>query len=251
MITQVRQSGFNWNIRVPNGFEDLKVVTEVIGADAYNLNELGDCINPEVILDIGGHIGSFGVFAKSKWPDAQLIAVEPCKESAQLYRKNLKDNGLNKNATVINAGISYDENRTCLVHSPGTTGGHVLRSKLEAEAYTKESYRGYNSIEDYSVRTITIEEICEKFNIGEIGLAKWDCEGGEVDAFLNMKQETREKFRIMVGEYHLWTDKSKYLQCSKFYCYDFWKQVKRKFKHLNWDYKENLLGLFQAWPKAS
>jgi FkbM family methyltransferase len=249
-ITQVKQSGFNWNIRLANGFEDLKVVHEVIAMDSYNLNELADCIDPKFILDIGGHIGSFGVFAKSKWPDAQLIAVEPCKESAQLYRKNLKSNGLNKKSVVINAGVSYDKNRTCLVHSPGTTGGHLLRSKLDAEIYTTESYRGYSGIDDYKVKTITIEEICEKYKIDEIGLAKWDCEGGEVDAFINMDADTRRKFQFMVGEYHLWNDDTKYLKCPKSFCYSFWRDVKRNFRHLNWNYKENRLGLFQAWPKA-
>ena len=81
-------------------------------------------------------------------------------------------------------------------------------------------------------------------------MAKWDCEGGEVDAFLNMNEETRDKFRYMVGEYHLWNDDTKYLKCPKFFCTTFWRDVKRRFKHLKWNYKENRLGLFQAWPKA-
>ena len=232
------------------GFEDLKIVSEVIANDAYNIEDLSDCIEPEVILDIGGHIGSFGVYAKSKWPDAKLIAVEPCKDSAQLYRKNLKDNGLNKDAIVINAGISYDPNRTCLVNSPTTTGGHLLRSKLDAETYTIESYRGYNGIQNSKVRIITIEEICEKHKIDTIDLCKWDCEGGEVDALLKMNAETRAKFRFMVGEYHLWNNDTRYLKCPRFFCHTFWRDVKRNFKHLNWNYKEDRLGLFQAWPKV-
>lgn len=249
-ITQVTQSGFEWNVRLANGFEDLKVVSEVVAGDSYNLEELADCIDPKVILDIGGHIGSFGVYAKSIWPNALLVAVEPCRESAALYRKNLKANGLEKKSYVLSAAVSYDPNRTCLVHSPMTTGGHLLRSKIDAEIYTTEAYRGYNSIESYNIKTITIEDICEKYDIDKIGLAKWDCEGGEVDAFLNMKPETREKFEFMVGEYHLWDDTTKYLKCPKFFCYTFWRDVKRKFKHLKWNYKEDRLGLFQAWPKC-
>ena len=248
--TQVRQSGFLWNIRVANGFEDLKVISEVIASDVYNLEELSDCIDPKVILDVGGHIGSFGIYAKSKWPEALLVAVEPCRESAALYRKNLRDNGLHKNSYVISAGVSYDPNRTCLVHSPGTTGGHLLRSKVDAEMYTTESYRGYNGIDSYNIKTITIEDICEKYNIDTIDLAKWDCEGGEVDAFMNMSTEAVAKFRLIVGEYHLWNKDTRYLRCPKFFCYTFWKDVKRKFKHLNWNYKEDRLGLFQAWPKC-
>ena len=249
--TQVQQSGFKWNVRLPNGFEDLKVITEVVTDDVYNIEELSGCIDPKVILDIGGHIGSFGIYAKSKWPKARLIAIEPCRESAQLYRKNLKDNGLSKNSTVITAGVSYDPNMTCLVHSPGTSGGHLLRSKLEAEVYATESYRGYSGIDDYKVKLITIEDICEKYDIDVIDLAKWDCEGGEVSAFLNMNPETRQKFRFMVGEYHMWNKDTRYLKCPRFLCYTFWRDIKRRFNHLNWNYKEGRLGLFQAWPKGA
>lgn len=249
--TQVRQGGFIWNIRLATGFEDLKIISAVVSGDEYNIEELADCIYPEVILDIGGHIGSFGVYAKSKWPDAKLIAVEPCKESAQLYRKNLKVNGLDKNSIVINAGISYDPDKTCLIHSPNTTGEHLLRSKIDAKIYITESYRGFNGVDDYDVKIITIEEICKKYEIDKIGLAKWDCEGGEVEAFMRMDPETRKKFSFMVGEYHLWNEDTRYLKCPKFYCFNFWAQVKRNFKHLNWNYKDNRLGLFQAWPKAS
>lgn len=245
------QSNFLWTIRLSQGFEDLKIISEVIAKDEYNIEELADCIDPKVILDIGGHIGSFGVYAKSKWPDALLIAVEPYKESAQLYRKNLKNNGLQKNSYVINAGVSYDKNRTCLVNSPNTTGGYLLRSKLDATLYSQEGYRGYNGIADDSVKTITIEEICKKYDIDTIDLSKWDCEGGEVDAFMNMNLETRKKFRFMVGEYHLWNDDTRYLKCPMFYCHNFWTQTKRNFKHLNWNYKEDRLGLFQAWPKVA
>lgn len=249
-MTQVEQSGFIWNIRLSEGFEDLKVVCEVIANDTYNVEELSGCIHPKVILDIGGHIGSFGVYAKSKWPDAQLIAIEPCRESAQLYRKNLKDNGLNKNSVVITAGISYDPDRTCLIHSPNTTGGHLLRNKTDADMYSREGYRGYSGVDKYNVKTVTIEDICEKYKIGTIDLSKWDCEGGEVDAFLNMSPETRKKFRVMVGEYHLWNNDTRYLKCPEFFCYTFWRDVKRRFRHLNWNYKNDRLGLFQAWPNG-
>ena len=115
--------------------------------------------------------------------------------------------------------------------------------------YSMESYRGYGGIDSTEIETITIEDICKKYDIDTIDLAKFDCEGGEVDAFLNMNEETRKKFRYIVGEYHLWNKDTRYLKCRTFFCTTFWRDVKRKFKHLSWNYKEDRLGLFQAWPK--
>lgn len=246
-ITQIKTNGFTMNIRVPTGFQDTKVIHEVIAADTYGFEELKE-LSPEWVLDIGGHIGSFGVLAKTFWPDCKLIAIEPCKVSADLYKKNLEDNGLHSNCFVLNKAVSYDKGCNCLVYSPTSTGGHVLRKKVEAEQYVLERYRWYSEIQD-EVETTTIEEICDEFDISVIDFAKWDCEGGEVDAFKNMSDEIAKKFRFMAGEYHLWDETTRYLKPPKFECYRFWRRVKKKFPHLYWNYKENALGLFQARPK--
>ncbi|MCK5018790.1 MAG: FkbM family methyltransferase [Candidatus Peribacteraceae bacterium] len=248
-ITQITTNGYKMNIRVPVGFQDTKVIHEVIASDTYGFEELKH-LNPSVVLDIGGHIGSFGVLARTHWPDCKLIAFEPCKVSAELYEKNLRDNGLyDVNKTIVlNKAVSYDKACNCLVNSPTSTGGHVLRKKVEAEQYVLEQYRWYSEIQD-EVEVVTIEDVCDEFDIDVIDFAKWDCEGGEVDAFNNMSDECASKFRFMAGEYHLWDETTRYLKPSKFECIQFWRRVKKKFPNLYWNYKENALGLFQARPK--
>ncbi|NVM22108.1 MAG: FkbM family methyltransferase [Desulfobacterales bacterium] len=251
-ITQVRHSGYDLNVRVRTPWLDMNVATEVIANDNYRLHELKDIgIEPKVILDIGGHIGTFGLICKSLWPDARLIAVEPDSDNANLYKLNIEQNHPHTDFVILNQAISYSPERICLVHSPSTTGGNVLCPKEEAEKYVNEGYRFYNSITNDHVSLTTIGEICRTYDIDVIDLAKWDCEGSEVDAFLNMSDKEAEKFRFMVGEYHLWSENTKYLKADLFTTIKFWRRVKRKFPHLNFDYRENRLGLFQAWPKEN
>lgn len=246
--TQVRHCGFNINCRTFAPWLDLNILTQLIGCDEYGINELNQvAVDVKTILDIGGHIGGFGLIAKSLWPDAYLIAVEPNPDNHALYVKNLKENGLYDKCRVIQGAVGYDKDKTTLIHAPSTTGGDVILSKEEAEKYVREDYRFYNSIDVENVKIYTIEELTDGIEV--IDLAKWDCEGAESDCFKNITKECALKFRFMVGEYHLWGKDGLYLKASKFDCYEFWKMAKRKFNHLNFSYKGKSLGLFQAWPK--
>jgi len=242
-ITQIDHHGFRFNIRVRNGFQDYKVLNEVISSDSYALEELSRCVQPETILDIGGHIGSFGVFAKSFWPNARLVAVEPCEESARLYEMNLKSNKMD--GRVINAAVGYKNG--CLLHASRTTGGHLVVSPERARMYIATGHRtwSYTQIEKDEVPVITIEELTKDIPI--VDLVKWDCEGGEVDSFENMSDESARKFRLMLGEYHC--DARKYLTGDIFDWTYFWRNTRRKFPHLFFNYKYNNRVLFQAWPR--
>lgn len=245
-ITQITQSGFKWNVRLPKGYQDYAVIHEVVAMDTYHLEEMASYFYPKVILDVGGHIGCFGVFAKSLWPEAELIVVEPNPHNMLLYKKNAQLNKMKK-VKFYHGAISYNPACTCLVNAPSSTGGCLMRTRQEADGYINHNYRFYNRVLDDDVKLYTVEDIINDYD--RIDLAKWDCEGGEVEAFKNMSYETAQKFHFMVGEYHLWSDKSEYLRPSLFECVQFWRRVRRKFSHLDWTYKEKPLGQFQAWPK--
>jgi len=251
---KVRQCGFLWNVRIPVPWHDINIITEVIGNDEYGITELRRVIgnNVKTILDVGGHIGSFGVFARSLWPGATLIAVEPEPMNSKLYEMNLKENGLwDEKCHILQAAVGYNPECNHLVHSPSTTGGNVMRTKKEAEKYISQGYRFYNSVTVDDVALLTVEDILNNYGIQRFDLAKWDCEGGEIDAFKNITPEAASKFLFMIGEYHIWDENSGYLKAPLCECQRFWRQARRRFRHLNFSYNGDYtrLGLFQAWPK--
>lgn len=177
---------------------DKDVINEVIKSDCYELYKLSKYITPKVILDIGGHIGTFGILAKSIWPDAKLIALEPCKRNFELYRKNIKSNKLT-NSIVIFKGLSYSTDKQYLINSFDATGGGMLRNLKAAQHIEKNGKYYIESV----VEVITIEEILKEHNIDRVDLIKWDCEGAEIDAFENMNPKTFNRFEYMLGEYHV------------------------------------------------
>ncbi len=248
--TKVYMHGLEINIRVETGYQDINVISECLGGDCYGLKELSQKLTPKVVFDIGGHIGAFGMKAKQIWPDCELIALEPSRDSYELYCMNMKDNGFE--ATVINKAIGYNSTRTKLLPASRTTGGGVVLSENEIADYNSTLYRMYSE-DTEDVEIITVEEMAKGYDL--IELAKWDCEGGEIDAFRKMDKETAAKFRTLVGEYHLWGDGKKILQASPLDVMAFWDDTKRKFPHLLWSWTEtvgedNKYGKFQAWPKG-
>lgn len=179
--------------------EDSDVVNEVFTTDCYRLNLLNaKGFKPTVILDVGGHIGTFGIWAKTLWPDALLVALEPFEENFNLYKQNIELNGL-KNAHVIRAAINYDPSRPVFqTIVGGATGGACFIPVCEAEQRAGNP----KYILDYNIPTVTLEEVFEKYGIKAVNLAKFDCEGGEREAFRKMSAEALAKFQYIVGEFH-------------------------------------------------
>ena len=59
----------------------------------------------DVIVDIGAHIGSFSIFAATKFRDTIVYAYEPAPENFKLLKENIKLNKLN-NIVPYNQGIA-------------------------------------------------------------------------------------------------------------------------------------------------
>lgn len=72
---------------------------------------------------------------------------------------------------------------------------------------TRERYEREGNKELYAllgdVPTYTVEDLFEIAGIESVDLVKWDCEGGEIDAFRNMPDEVAGRIGNMVGEYHI------------------------------------------------
>lgn len=46
--------------------------------------------HPKTVLDIGGNVGGFTVWAKEQWPEASVYAFEPHPDNAKLFRYNTR-----------------------------------------------------------------------------------------------------------------------------------------------------------------
>lgn len=75
---------------------------EIFPKEAYDLKSVG--FYPEVVIDVGAHIGLFALLCKSKWPNASLIAIEPDPINLKILTKNFDQNKIP--ATIIYAAAS-------------------------------------------------------------------------------------------------------------------------------------------------
>lgn len=239
---------------------DQGVINECIVEDSYRLSILAKEFTPEVILDVGGHIGTFGLLAKSYWPNARLIALEPNPITHFLYIVNMKVNGIT-NYSILNKALSYDPQACVLL---GTAPGcSFLRTPKEADKYLKEGLAlpegKYNrqvltptdfTVSNSKVETVTIEELFEEYEIDKVDLAKWDCEGGEVEVFKSMSDEAASKFKYMCGEHHIQDAEGIHLKGTIWEFADFAVTTERKFPHLQLKATPQYpVGLFWARPR--
>jgi FkbM family methyltransferase len=186
--------------------QDQWIVREVLEWDCYELGLLHK-FRPscDVIFDIGGHIGSFGLRAKSLWPEAKLIACEPNRESYQLYLKNVEANGL-RDCHILNRAVSYNPENRSLLAGERSTGGCILAPASHAQAIAKRPLAAGEekySVIDSEVELVTVEQLIKQFKLTEVSLAKWDCEGGEIEAFREMSGESARIFQGLLGEFHM------------------------------------------------
>lgn len=146
-----------------------------------------------LIIDVGAHIGSFSMLASKNFPEASIIAIEPCLENYNLTRANLKQAPW---ALVIHAAIGDPGSRFTWQPSknaPNTGGGGI--------------YPDPNG----NVRGVRLSDIIRAH--GPVDLLKTDCEGGEWTWLRDLEQEGMlAQVNVIVGELHgrAWEERMHY-----------------------------------------
>jgi alpha-1,3-rhamnosyl/mannosyltransferase len=176
---------------------DLDVIREVIERDVYGLTRMRE-IPVRTILDIGAHVGTFSLLAKTIWPNARVIAIEPNPRSCALLRLNL---ARYPDVTIWEAAIRHD-GATLLTDSEGATGGGFVAQDGEVDRRLLPNGRDrvWRCRPLGRVATLTLDEVLR--DVERIDLAKFDCEGSEHDIFARATDGALAKLRRVVGEFH-------------------------------------------------
>jgi len=115
--------------------------------------------DPDIILDVGSHIGLFSVAAASRWPDSFILAFEPHPSNAAWARRNFDGNKIRgcvvEAAVGINAGI------------------------VNFDARSGMGYVG-DCEDSIKVKAVDLRKLIQSFSSFSL-LLKMDIEGGEKD----------------------------------------------------------------------
>lgn len=152
---------------------DTGILREVIASDGYGLLSLKAAgMEPQIIVDVGAHIGAFAGWAKAQWPNALVICIEALFENMLLLQSNTRD--VENVQCHYGALLGTVPSHHVRLHSfrlnpvsPENTGSS--RMALPGELY------------DEVVPALTLGEVLHQHRVDRIDLLKLDCEGAELD----------------------------------------------------------------------
>jgi FkbM family methyltransferase len=146
---------------------------EVAIEDCYRLKQVK--FVPDVVFDIGANIGIFTRFARSVFPDAYIIAVEPDSNNTQVFKTFTKMERIVLIQTALGKGRIFRR-------TPVANGAHESYLSIGLGCPEFEMY-GDVELEEVTVGTMMLDQILKLqrhlHRTKLKSLVKIDCEGAE------------------------------------------------------------------------
>lgn len=141
----------------------------------------------DTIIDIGGHIGSFSIWAAKQAHRGRVFTFEPNPENFLLLKENKEINQAS-NLEIFNMAVSETIGEITLFNSVHQNMGHSIYE--------------YSLPNQTKVKTTMLDEILRSNNIQKVDLLKIDAEGAEYPILLNASPRTLQKIEKIILEYH-------------------------------------------------
>ena len=161
------------------GTSDLNVFRDVFIRSEYSV--LDDAANVRFIVDCGANVGFASAYLLSRFPAAELTAVEPDDGNFRALARNLRPYG--ERVTVLHGGIWTDEVPLTMYDEPYRDGAEWTRQVREALPDELATIPG-----------IDIGTLLDRSGHQRISLLKIDIEGAEAAIFADDRS-------------HLWLDR--------------------------------------------
>jgi len=141
------------------------------------------------ILDVGGHIGCFTLFASDRAKKGRILTFEPEPTNFQFLQKNVAANQLDR-VKLFPLAVTAEEGEKEMFYPKKrtSTGGNSLFRE------GPDSFR---------VNCTTLPDIFQKHQLETVDLLKLDCEGAEVEILQTVSEELLHRIQQIVMEIHL------------------------------------------------
>jgi len=151
------------------------------------------------IIDIGGLIGSFTLWAQEQWPNATIHVYEPDPDSFDLLAKNIKQTK-SKKIFPFNLAVWKKDGNLILHRFSNTPGSNSVIHK-------KRPFTG-NYQGKIKIKTQSMKKALKKIG-GNVDILKLDCEGAEYEILYSLSKRELKKIKFLVLEYHEFDNKPK------------------------------------------
>lgn len=132
--------------------------------------------NP-MILDIGGNVGGFAIWANTKWQNSTIYSYEPIKNNFDLLKKNTKDID---SILAINVAVGSKNEKKEMYYGFNNVGECSF-------------YKGYEQSDETEIVDVMSAKLLPKAQIVKI-----DTEGAEIEILESMDFEPE----VFLIEYH-------------------------------------------------
>jgi len=184
-------------VKIRTNATDLMAFTHVWLIQEYSVP--GFEINKnDVVIDVGGHIGLFSIYASQFCTDGKIFCYEPIKENFDLLTKNIELNRL-QNVYPFNTAVSKSVDDITIYLNDDEAGHSMF---LETANYRK-------------AKSTTLPKIFSDNNIDKCNFLKLDCEGAEYEIIDTTPSKYFDKIDKMIIEYHMADTKPQLLENLK------------------------------------
>lgn len=182
-VTKVNLNNHEISVRggsLANKISDLAMAWEVFMDNVYDVFQIS---KDDIVVDIGGHIGSFTVKAAAQCPAGHVYTFEPFPPTFSILDENVK--GIN-NVTIFNKAVSDHTGKERLYLSKKNPAENSLLRTTDIHT---------------TVELVSLDDIFSDLGIDHIDLLKLDCEGAEYKIIANAKTKL-DHIKKIVMEVH-------------------------------------------------
>jgi len=157
------------------------------------LRELKFLEEVSVVVDIGAHIGTFSIFAATRFKEAKVYAFEPEPSNFKLLKENIQINKLEERITPFNLAVGGGTGKQIELHYHPTS---------LASSSTVYSMRTEETASAVKVNSISLKDIFQENKLSHCDLLKMDCEGAEYEILFSTPQRVLNKIKSISLEAH-------------------------------------------------
>lgn len=174
-------------ITIRKNYGDAMTLAEILLDDFY-VRDLNLPPNP-VVIDIGGFIGDFSLYAVKRLNASRVIVCEPSPRNWVLLLKNIANNGYEGRIEPVNKAV---------------TDGRDVMMNIDAPAECQCMVSAYVPSEQplSAVPGVSLGQLLRDHAVENVDLLKIDCEGGEFAILESTPTEVFSRIRNIVFEYH-------------------------------------------------
>jgi FkbM family methyltransferase len=176
---------FGFVFKFRRHFLDTNIIHENFCENNYQIPD-----NPKIVIDVGANIGTVSLICARK--GAEVFAFEPEMSNYNLLCENVEVNGYKDRVHCLREAVGLSGDIRLYVH-PLTSGGHSSYLEL---------IPGLKAGEYQTVRSLSIAEVFEKYNIEHCSLLKLDCEGSEEVIIKDIDNDLARKIDQIAVETH-------------------------------------------------